>query len=98
VYPNGKQELVRGVRLSEVPVAAFEDVLGVSTEITTYNYLAANETQLQLKLASGTDDGFVPSGGIESGVITPDLLLKRVQLGGAMGGERPLPVAPKPGK
>jgi hypothetical protein len=98
VYPNGKQELVRGVRLGEIPVTAFEDILGVSKEITTYNYLAATETQLQLRLTGGTDDGFVPSGGIESGIITPDLLLKRVQVGGATGGERPLPVAPKPGK
>jgi hypothetical protein len=98
VYPNGKQELVRGVRLAEIPVTAFEDIIGISTEVTTYNFLAAVETQLQLRLASGTDDGFVPSGGIESGIITPDLLLKRIQLGGSAGGERALPVAPKPAK
>jgi TldD protein len=98
VYPNGKQELVRPFKLDAIPVTAFEDVLGTSTEITTYNFLAANESQLQLKLSNGTDDGFVPSGGIESGIITPDLLLKRVQLGGSIGGERPLPIVPKPGK
>jgi TldD protein len=99
VYPNGKQELVRGFKLGEIPVTVFEDVLGVSTEVTSYNFLAAGESQLQLKLGvhTGTnDEGWVPSGGIESGIITPDLLLKRVQVGGAVGGERPVPVAPKP--
>jgi len=96
VYPNGKQELVRGVQLAEVPISAWEDVLAVSKEITTYNFLAANESQLQLRLGGGTDDGFVPSGGIESGIITPDLLVKRIDVVGTTAGERATPIAPKP--
>src|SRR5205085_9871300 len=63
VYPNGKQELVRGVQLAEVPMRAWKDVIGVSKDLTSYNFLAATESQLQLKLTGGTDDGFVPSGG-----------------------------------
>jgi TldD protein len=98
VYPNGKQELIRGVQLAEVPIRAWKDVIGVSKEVTVYNFLAANESQLQLKLSGGTDDGFVPSGGIESAIITPDLLLKEIDLSGSRAGERPLPVLPKPGK
>ncbi|HEU4735295.1 MAG TPA: metallopeptidase TldD-related protein [Kofleriaceae bacterium] len=98
VYPNGKEELVRGVQLAEVPIRAWKDVLGVSKEVTVYNFLAANESQLQLRLTGGTDDGFVPSGGIESAVITPDLLLKEIDLGGSSAGERPAPLLPKPGK
>jgi TldD protein len=97
IYPNGKEELVRGVQLGEVPIGAWEDVLGVSTETTTYNFLAATESQLQLRLTGGTDDGFVPSGGIESSIITPDLLLKKVDLVRPTQGERPTPVLPKPG-
>jgi len=101
VYPNGKQELLRGFRLGDIPPTVFEDVLGVSTEITTYNFLAAGDSQIQARLnvhVGVNDEGWVPSAGIESGVITPDLLLKRVQIGGAVGGERPIPVTPKPGK
>jgi len=98
VYPNGKQELVRGVQLAEIPIRAWKDVLAVSNEVTTYNFLAANESQLQLRLTGGTDDGFVPSGGIESGIITPDLLLKEIDVVGTTAGERPLPITPKPGK
>jgi TldD protein len=98
VYPNGKEELVRGIQLAEVPIRAWKDVIGVSKEMTTYNFLAANESQLQLKLTGGTDDGFVPSGGIESAIVTPDLLLKEIDLVGSTAGERPLPVLPKPGK
>ena len=98
VYPNGKEELVRGVQLAEVPIRAWKDVIGVSKETTAYNFLAANESQLQLKLSGGTDDGFVPSGGIESAIATPDLLLKEIDLSGSSAGERPAPVLPKPAK
>jgi len=96
VYPSGKEELVRGVQLAEVPIRAWKDVIGVSKETTTYNFLAANENQLSLRLTGGTDDGFVPSGGIESGIVTPDLLLKEVDVSGSTAGERPAPILPKP--
>jgi len=97
VYPDGKRELVRGVQLAEVPIRAWKDVIGVSTELTTYNFLASNDSQLQLRLTGGTDDGFVPSGGIESAIITPDLLVKELDVFGAKL-ERPKPIVPKPGK
>jgi len=96
VYPNGKEELVRGAQLTEIPIRAWKDVIGVSKEVTTYNFLAATESQLQLRLTGGTDDGFVPSGGIESSVVTPDLLLKEIDIQSQSVGERPAPVLPKP--
>jgi TldD protein len=98
LYANGKEELVRGVQLAEVPIRAWKDVIGVSKDVTAYNFLAANESQLQLRLSGGTDDGFVPSGGIESGIVTPDLLLKEIDLGGSAAGERAAPILAKPGK
>ncbi len=98
VYPNGKQELVRGFKLGEIQVGAFEDVLGTSREVTAYNFLAAFETPLQLKVSGGQDDVFVPSGGVESSIVTPDLLLKRVRAGGSIAGERAQPATPKPSK
>ncbi|MDB4964219.1 MAG: peptidase modulator of gyrase [Myxococcales bacterium] len=97
VYPNGKEELVRGAQLAEVPIRAWKDVLGVGKDATTYNFLAANESQLQLRLTGGTDDGFVPSGGIESAIVTPDLLLKEIDVLSTSAGERPAPILPKPG-
>lgn len=98
LYPNGKEELVRGVQLAEVPIRAWKDVLGTSRETTTYNYLVATEGQLELKLRSGNEDVFVPSGGIESAIVTPDLLLKEIDVTGTTGGERPAAAVPRPGK
>jgi hypothetical protein len=98
VYPGGKQELVRGAQLEAVPIRAWKDVIGVSNTTLTYNYLAPTETVLQLRLTGGTEDGFVPSGGIESAVITPDLLLKEIDIVPSTAGERPAPAIPRPGK
>ncbi|MCW5800972.1 MAG: hypothetical protein KIT31_01055 [Deltaproteobacteria bacterium] len=96
VYPDGRREIVRGVQLKEVAIKAWKQVLGVSSDTTTYNFLNATESQLQLRLTGGTDDGFVPSGGIESSIITPDLLVNDMDVNGTTAGEHPVPVVPKP--
>jgi hypothetical protein len=44
----------------------------------------------------GTDDGFVPSGGIESSIITPDLLFKEIDVVPSTTGQRPPPRIPSP--
>jgi predicted Zn-dependent protease len=98
VYPNGKQEMVRGVQLADVPIRAWKDVIGASTDKLVYNYLAAQESQLQLRLTGGTDDGMVPSGGIESSIITPDLLLKEIDITANLTAVRPAPSVTKPAK
>ena len=98
VYPNGKRELVRGAQLADVPIRAWKDVLGTSREVTVYNFLAPTESQLALRLSGGTDDGFVPSGGIESSIITPDLLLKEIDVTTSTLGVRPTPAVAKPTK
>jgi hypothetical protein len=98
VFPNGKRELVRGAQLTDVPIRAWKDVIGTSKELTVYNFLAATDSQLALRLSGGTDDGFVPSGGIESSIITPDLLLKEIDVTASTYGVRPTPAVPKPGK
>ncbi|HEX5059373.1 MAG TPA: metallopeptidase TldD-related protein [Kofleriaceae bacterium] len=95
VYPNGKQELVRGAQLTDVPIRAWKDVLGTSKEVTVYNFLNATDSQLAQRLSGGTDDGFVPSGGIESSIITPDLLLKEIDVTTSTYGVRPTPSVPK---
>jgi hypothetical protein len=98
VYPGGKQELVRGVQLADVPIRAWKDVLAVSKDTTVYNFLSSDQHQLALRLTGGTDEGFVPSGGIESSIITPDLLLKEIDISGNLTTVRPLPTVPKPAR
>ncbi len=99
LYPNGKRELVRGVQLRELAPTVWKDnVVGTSKETTTYNFLAAAESQLVLRLDGGTENGYVPSGGIESAIIAPDVLLKSMTLTGSSVAERAAPVLPKPSR
>ncbi|MEO6776156.1 MAG: metallopeptidase TldD-related protein [Kofleriaceae bacterium] len=96
LYPDGKQELVRGVQLAEIPIKAWKDVSGVGNDPMVYNFLAATESQLQLRLTGGTDDGFVPSSGVESSITTPDLLFKDLDCEPSTLGRRTLPPVSKP--
>jgi TldD protein len=96
VYPNGKEELIRGVQLGEIQIRVWKDVIGVGKTPLVYNYLAAPESYLANKFGGGTDDGAVPSSGIESAVVTPDLLFKEIDLKPITSGRRPKPAVPSP--
>ncbi len=95
LYPDGHEELVRGVQLREVSVKAWKDVIGVSNELTVYNFLQAPENALTLKI-QGVQEGYVPSSGIESAVITPDVLFKDLDVFGSTAGERVMPPVSQP--
>jgi TldD protein len=97
IYLDGHEELVRGAQLREVPIKAWKDVIGTSSELTVYNFLQPppNESQLALHIAP-TENGYVPSSGIESAVITPDLLFKDLDVFGSTTGEIPLPAVAQP--
>jgi TldD protein len=95
VYPNGKEELVRGVQLRPVQIRAWRDVMAVSNTETVFNFLAAAEHHLVQKL-NGVGNGEVPSSGIESAVVTPDLLFKELDVVGSVTGRRETPLVPPP--
>ena len=95
IYPNGREELVRGVQLSDVPIRSWKDVVAVGDKPIVYNYLAAPESYIVQKV-TGVDEGFVPSSGIESAIVTPDLLFKELDATGTTAGIRAAPAVPRP--
>jgi hypothetical protein len=96
VYPNGKEELVRGVQLAEVPIRVWKDVIGAGAAPLVYNYLAAPEPYLANKVSGGTEDGAVPSSGIESAIVVPDLLFKELDVVPVRTGRRGAPAVASP--
>jgi TldD protein len=96
VLPNGKEELVRGVQLAEVPIRNWKDVIATGNQPFVYNYLAPSESFIELKVSGGTDNGNVPSGGIESAIVTPDLLVGEIEVRSSSVGQRPAPAIPRP--
>ena len=95
IYPNGKEELVRGVQLRPVSIRAWRDIMAVGNTPTVFNFLAAGEHHLVQKL-NGVGNGEVPSSGIESSVVTPDLLFKELEVTGTITGRREPPLVSSP--
>jgi hypothetical protein len=95
VYPNGKEELVRGVQLKPVQLRSWRDVIAVSKDRTVRNFLASIEDPALLQV-NGAGPGFVPSAGVESSVVTPDLLFRELDISPSTLGRRPEPAIPAP--
>ena len=93
---NGKRQLVRGVQLRPVPLRAWRDVMAVGNKKTVVNYLASGQPYIRHKIET-VGSGFVPSAGVESAVVTPDLLFKELDIVGSTAGRRPMPLVPRPG-
>ncbi len=96
VYPTGKEELVRGVQLKEVDIRAWKDIVAAGRDKFVANFLASPEMWVEHKISGGTPEGFVPSGGVESAVITPNLLFKELDVTGSAAGRRAAPAIPPP--
>lgn len=95
LYPDGREELVRGVQLAPVDMRAWRDVIAVGKGSTLQNFLATTDDPFLQRL-TGVGAGRVPSGGIESSVSTPDLLFKELELKATKYGMRMLSLLPPP--
>ncbi|HTE56347.1 MAG TPA: metallopeptidase TldD-related protein [Kofleriaceae bacterium] len=95
VYPDGREELVRGVQLKPVGVRAWRDVIAGSRKRTVRNFLASVDDPLLVQVG-GAGPGFVPSGGVESSVATPDLLFRELDIVPSALGRRMAPAVPAP--
>jgi TldD protein len=95
VYPGGKEELVRAAQIGEVPIRAWKDLIAIGKTQTVVNFLAATEPYL-FQRVNGVSEGAVPSSGIESAVVTPDLLFKELDLTPYRLGQRAKPAVPRP--
>jgi TldD protein len=94
VYPNGKEELIRGVQLQPVSMRAWRDLVALGRDDNVYNYLASGQEHV-LHQVIGAQEGFVPSSGVESAVVTPDLLFQELDVGRSTI-VRPEPMVPPP--
>ncbi len=95
VYPNGKEELVRGVELGPVDLRVWKDVIATGQGLVVHNFLASQQNNLLFKVR-GLGAGFVPSSGVESAIVTPDLLIREIELLGSDAGRYPQPAVPRP--
>jgi len=94
VYPDdGREEPVRGARIIGLNTRALRNVSGIGNDDFVYNYM-----QSQVAGFSGTALGAFGSanGGLPASVVAPSLLFEELEVRGARGEPKRLPLLPAP--
>jgi len=94
IYPqDGREEMVRGARVIGLNTRALRNVAGIGNDDFVYNYM-----QSQIAGFAGTALGAFGSaqGGLPATVVAPSLLFEEVEVRGARGEPKRLPLLPAP--
>ncbi len=94
VYPeNGREEIIRGARVIGLNTRALRNLAGVGNDYFVYNYM-----QSQIAAFAGTALGAFGSaqGGLPASVVAPSLLFEELEVRGARGEPKRLPLLPAP--
>jgi TldD protein len=94
IYPDdGREEPIRGARIIGVNTRALRNLGGIGNDDFVYNYM-----QSQIAGFSGTALGAFGSaqGGLPASVVAPSLLFEELEVRGARGEPKRLPLLPAP--
>jgi len=95
VYPDsGREEVIRGARIIGLNTRALRNVAGVGNDNFVYNYM-----QSQITGFAGTALGAFGSAqqaGLPAAVVAPSLLFEELEVRGARGEPKRLPLLPAP--
>ncbi len=94
VYPqDGREEIVRGARIIGLNSRSLRNLAGIGNDNFVYNYM-----QSQIDGFAGTALGAFGSaqGGLPASVVAPSLLFEELEVRGARGEPKRLPLLPAP--
>jgi TldD protein len=94
VYPeDGREEIIRGARVIGLNSRAIRNIAGVGNDDFVYNYM-----QSQINGFAGTALGAFGSAqnGLPASIVAPSLLFEEVEVRGARGEPKRLPLLPAP--
>ena len=94
IYPeDGREEVMRGARIIGVNSRSLRNLAGIGNDNFVYNYM-----QSQIAGFSGTALGAFGSaqGGLPASVVAPSLLFEELEVRGARGEPKRLPLLPAP--
>ena len=94
VYPDtGREEIIRGSRIIGLNTRALRNLAGIGNDNFVYNYM-----QSQVTGFAGTALGAFGSaqGGIPASIVAPSLLFDELEVRGARGEAKRLPLLPPP--
>jgi predicted Zn-dependent protease len=94
VYPEGgREEIIRGARVIGLNSRAIRNIAGIGNDDLVYNYM-----QSQINGFAGTALGAFGSAqnGLPASIVAPSLLFEEVEVRGARGEPKRLPLIPAP--
>jgi TldD protein len=94
VYPeDGREEVIRGARIIGVNTRALRNVAGIGNDDFVYNYMQSSDAGF-----AGTALGAFGSAqsGLPASVVAPSLLFEELEVRGARGEPKRLPLLPAP--
>jgi TldD protein len=94
IYPeDGREELVRGARISGFSPRSLRNITGIGSDEFVYNYM-----QSQIAGVSGTALGAfgTAQSGLPASVVAPSLYFEEVEVRGARGEPKRLPIVAEP--
>ena len=94
LYPaDGREEIVRGARVTGFSPRSLRNIAGIGNDDFIYNYM-----QSQVNGIAGTALGAFGSAqsGLPASVVAPSLLFEEVEVRGARGEPKRLPILPEP--
>jgi len=94
LYPaDGREELVRGARITGFSPRSLRNIAGIGDDDFVYNYMQSQVTGI-----AGTALGAFGSAqsGLPAAVVAPSLLFEEVEIRGARGEPKRLPILPEP--
>ena len=88
-----REELVRGARITGFSPRSLRNIAGIGNDDFIYNYMQSQEAGI-----SGTALGAFGSArsGLPAAVVAPSLFLEEVEIRGARGEPKRLPLLPEP--
>lgn len=94
VYPkDGREELVRGARINGFSPRTLRNIAGIGNDDFVFNYM-----QSQIAGISGTALGSfgTAQNGVPATLVAPSLLFEEIEVRGARGEPKRLPILPEP--
>ncbi len=90
---DGREELIRGSRLTGLNLRSLRNVAAIGNDYQAYNYFQNSA----LGFAGTAFNAFASAqGGLPSSIVAPSLLFEELEVRGARGEPRRLPIVPPP--
>ena len=93
---DGHEEIIRGARIIGLNTRALRNVAGIGNDNFVYNYMQSQVAGFAGTALGAFGSAQVGQGGVPSSVVAPSLLFEELEVRGARGEPKRLPLLPAP--